>query len=166
MVKKELPKRVFKKGKKPLGKTSGKIREKKADVPILGSEKKRSVVQLPKINQVIPVWKLKLPSFSLTQAGWVSLLIVGGVFLVWQLFVLAAVYPTISRLIAERSALEAELRIWQNISSQYPTYRDAHFSSALLAYRLGERNTLEIELKKVLDIDPNFQPALVLQKEK
>lgn len=158
MVKKELPKRVFKKGKKPLGKTSGKIREKKKEIQGFEAKIHVSKIKFPKISLSIP--ELHFPitffSYSWVQAFWMGIILVGSAFLLWQIMVFAQIYPKASQQTKERKLLTTKLSTWQNLSSKYPLYRDAHMKVAILAYRLGERELLKAELEKVLTIDPNF----------
>lgn len=60
--------------------------------------------------------------------------------------------------------LQHELATWENVAQAYPTYRDAYFEAAVLAYRLGKKEKEEEYLQKALSIDPNFAPALELRK--
>lgn len=165
MVKKELPKRVFKKGKKPLGKTSGKIRKKRVQSSIPEPKRLQSKFKFPKINLSIP--KMHFPitffSYSWVQVFWIGIIVVGAALLLWQTAVFAHMYPKASQLTKERKTLTTELSVWQNLSAKYPLYRDAHIKIALLAFRLGERDLLKNELEKVLTIDPNSGTAQKLE---
>lgn len=64
----------------------------------------------------------------------------------------------------EYRKLQHELTTWENVTKAYPTYRDAYFEAAVLAYRLGKKEKEEMYLQKTLSIDPNFAPALELKK--
>lgn len=174
MVKKELPKRVFRRGKKPLGKTSGKIREKriedKADVAIVSG----STTQFPNINRLIAEWKKEYPQYlkkgkqylSLTKKHtlaapwmkyvWIAGIVVGVGLLAWESVVFMRVYPQVVAQAKQRKVLEARLATWESLAVKYPQYRDGHFEAALLAYRLGRLDIMQTELKKVLEIDPNY----------
>lgn len=164
-MKKELPKRVFKKGKKPLGKTSVKIREKRVVVQRIEQDS-QAHFKFPNINLSIPEMKLKVPHMpsSWIQFVWIGLVVFSVGLLLWQVSVFAQVYPASSQLALKRKSLQDQLTTWQNLSTQYPLYRDAHMEIALLAYRLGERAVMRVELDKVLTIDPNFSEGRTLQK--
>ncbi len=157
MAEKAPKKRIFKKGKIPLGKKSRKTREKK--VVFVASEIKEQGrhAKLPNINRVIAEWKKKAINASWAQAVWLSIIILGLGMLVWQMFVFAWVYPSFSKLLSERNTLEAELHTWENIATKYPSYRDAHVQAEIVAYRLGKKDIQELELRKILEIDPNFE---------
>lgn len=165
MVEKASKKRIFKKGKIPLGKKSRKAREKKIAPAVNEIKGKKWHIELPNINRFIAEWKQKILVPSWFKEGWAGVIVLGGGLLIWQLVAFGGIYPSFSRLISERNMLEEQLRTWENIASHYPTYRDAHFEVAVLAYKLGKRDVMESELKKVLEMDPNFQLALDLQKQ-
>lgn len=67
------------------------------------------------------------------------------------------------RLQEKRAKLEANMTLWEEITKKYPTYRDAYFEEALLAYQLGQRQKAWNLSRHVLLIDPNFTQARELQ---
>ncbi len=166
MVKKELPKRVFKRGKKPLGKTSGKVREKKEKILAQEIKESKFVFEFPNIHLFFAESKKQLRSISGVRYGWIIVIAAGILLCLWQLWVFVSISPQFFHLISERTMLEAQLHTWESLGNRYTSYRDAHFESALLAYRLGKKDVMDEELKKVLEIDPNFALVQQLQKEK
>ena len=63
----------------------------------------------------------------------------------------------------EHMQLTKELLSWESIIKRYPTYRDAYFEAAMLAYRLGDSAKEQNYLEHVLVIDPDFKPAQELK---
>lgn len=86
--------------------------------------------------------------------------IVFALFLSWELW---QTWTTWRQTKMEYAHLQQELRTWEDVTSRYPTYRDAYFEAAVLAYRLGDRQKELLYLQKVLAIDPNFVPAQQLK---
>jgi hypothetical protein len=62
-------------------------------------------------------------------------------------------------------SISAEISHWQQITKQYPQYRDGYFRLALLQYELGNEQLAGISLEKTLTIDPNFAPARAFQEK-
>lgn len=87
-----------------------------------------------------------------------------GVLLVWEIFQAGSGLVRLLRVFQQRQVLSNQLELWKDIAQKYPSYRDADFKVARLAYQLGDRATEQIYLEKVLQIDPNYQPGLKLQK--
>lgn len=71
---------------------------------------------------------------------------------------------TVKKVFENRNALQEQMTIWENISKEYPTYRDAYFQAAVLAYRLGDSTKERLYLEKTLQLDPNYEPAKKLQE--
>lgn len=65
---------------------------------------------------------------------------------------------------AEKQKLENEISEWKRVVSLRPDYRDAYFELAVLTYRLGRLDETKQYLAKVLELDPNYQPARELEK--
>lgn len=75
--------------------------------------------------------------------GWVGVT-------VYKTFVLWSV------LMSQRQKLYNELATWENITTQYPNYRDAYVEGALIAYRLGDSGKEQYFLQNLELLDPNF----------
>lgn len=60
--------------------------------------------------------------------------------------------------------LENQLNSWLDVVKTHPDYRDAYMHVAALAYQLKRIDEAKIYLNQALKIDPNFKPALELQK--
>ncbi len=63
----------------------------------------------------------------------------------------------------QRAQLTAQLQLWEEIVQKYPTYRDAYFEAARIAYRLNDREKSWKLVQKVLAIDPNFAAGKELE---
>lgn len=61
--------------------------------------------------------------------------------------------------------IEKEIAYWQEFTNKNPNYRDAFMKLAILNYKEDNTEEAQKNLKKVLDLDPNYSPALELQKE-
>lgn len=96
---------------------------------------------------------------------WLSIILVVSLifafFLGWKLW---NMYDTWQASQTEYVKVQRELTVWEHVMKEYPTYRDAYFEAAVLAYRLGKKDKEAEYLQKALSIDPNFQPALELKK--
>lgn len=64
----------------------------------------------------------------------------------------------------EPQAIREEISYWENVVSQKPDYRDAYLQLAILNYQIYENEKAREYLKKVQELDPNFQPAKELEK--
>lgn len=168
-------KRFFKNTKKKLGNSSVNIREKGRDGKDPQKNKEKVVLKvntqdLPKNSQTItersqgkpiskPIekktWQFWLIFVSIFFTGLASL--IGCLFLGNALIILYQVF-------SKRVALQQEMRLWEDISKKYPSYRDADFQVAILAYRLGDKGKEQEYITKTLAIDPNFEPAKKLAK--
>ena len=64
----------------------------------------------------------------------------------------------------ERTKIESEIKLWEEISQKFPEYKDAYFQLAVLNYKLGNIEPAKYYVEKALFIDPNFEKAKNLQK--
>ena len=175
--------RRFKKANKPLTLKGSKIMAKKRQAQLLVEQKaqKKEVEEkkkeskkkreFPKIPRIIP----ELPSFSFLQSRavfkislkWeiVAVLIILGLLLNWlvikHLFEVGKDWVV---LFSQRQQLSQQIGLWENITKQYPNYRDAYFEGAVLAYRLGNRQKENQFLTQLQLIDPNFPLTQGLEK--
>lgn len=158
-------KRFFTHTKKPkiaskegIGNKSVNIRGKKSEKEVV-LEKAEQIIQekieLPKNPQTIT--EEKKPSFThwlgLEVGLFVLLLTISAGFLLYGEVV------SLKKIVEKRANLEQELNAWEHIARQYPTYRDANFQVAILAYQLKNTNLEREYTEKTLAIDPNFEPA-------
>lgn len=88
-----------------------------------------------------------------------------GVALTLQAISVSKNLTTLKSIEGERSKTQREIIYWEEIVATHPSYRDAYFKLALLEYQLGDREKTSIYLKKTLEIDPNYTPALNFKKE-
>ena len=65
---------------------------------------------------------------------------------------------------AQRKEIEAEIEKWRNVVRERPDYRDAYFELALLTYRLERFGEARFYLRKVFELDPNFEAGRELEK--
>ena len=57
-----------------------------------------------------------------------------------------------------------EFTYWQKISSFGPNYRDAFLQKAILNYQLKRAQDAKADLKRALDLDPNYEDSLRVEK--
>lgn len=80
----------------------------------------------------------------------------------WEENVLGATSPPLALLKKAMEAPEeiaAEISFWEKIVKEKPDYRDAYLRLAVLNYQLHKKEEAREYLKKVIDLDPNFEPA-------
>lgn len=70
----------------------------------------------------------------------------------------------IEDLLAQPGQVWAEIQKWERVTQEYPNYRDAYLKLAQLYYQLYENDKTRENLKKALEIDPNFAPAKEFKK--
>lgn len=63
-----------------------------------------------------------------------------------------------------KSALLSQQKYWQDLVEKDKGYRDGYFMLAVLQYQLKDMKNAQQNIEKVLTIDPNFSPAIDLQK--
>lgn len=137
--------------------------------------------EFPRISRFIPelplisLERLPIPSFKL-YAGKIKRysqikLLLASALLVFAIllsgFVALSfhnVYTSWSQEMRKRQHLYAEMQLWSNIAKTYPTYRDAYFKGALIAYELGDSKKLQYFLDKLHLLDPNFPLTAPLKK--
>lgn len=77
---------------------------------------------------------------------------------------LYANYQNRQKIDLERQEITENIEKWQKILEKYQDYRDGYFQLAILEYRLKEFNKSKFYLDKVLEQDPNFMQARMLQE--
>lgn len=73
-------------------------------------------------------------------------------------------YQETKRKEVQKQQIEAEIRKWEKIARQRPDYRDAYFELAVLTYRLGRLAETRFYLRRVFELDPNFEAGRELEK--
>lgn len=64
----------------------------------------------------------------------------------------------------QRQALENQVEYWKGIAEKHKDYRDAYFQLSLLEYQLRDLESSRMYLKKVFELDPNFEKGKELEK--
>lgn len=64
----------------------------------------------------------------------------------------------------KKEVLMKEKKNWEEATSKYTDYRDGYFKLATINYQLGNIESARINLKKTLDLDPNFEAGRELEK--
>jgi tetratricopeptide (TPR) repeat protein len=129
---------------------------KKETVIFTASKETQNLSLFPTINRFITeTWKFFIVSFAS------GLLIIAIVF---QTMNLIKNMKEEKSLMATREKTIAELKYWEQITGQYKNYRDGYFKVALLQYRLGNIEEARLNLKKTLELDPNFEKGRNLEK--
>lgn len=70
----------------------------------------------------------------------------------------------VESLLAQPDKVWEEIKKWEKITQDFPGYRDAYLKLASLYYQLYQNEKAEENLKKALDLDPNFEPAKEMGK--
>lgn len=63
----------------------------------------------------------------------------------------------------QRAALERQVEYWNGVIKEHKDYRDAYFQLALLQYQLRNFEKSKEYLKKVFELDPNFEKGKELE---
>ncbi len=74
-------------------------------------------------------------------------------------------WETYLNLLKNRSLLEEDLSLWENIKTTLPDYEYAYLKLSNLHLRLGEKDKAGQILSEVLKINPGYQEAVDLQKK-
>lgn len=70
----------------------------------------------------------------------------------------------LKNLSVQKEALTSEKTSWEIILSKYPDYRDGYLTLANIEYKLGERGNALLNVRKAIEIDPNFSKAYEFEK--
>lgn len=186
-------KRFFRRSNLGVGNSAEKLREKtsvKKVIQIVKEKKQRVTLvhfqeahpkkhykskEFPNISQFISEVRLQIKHSSRVLSGNISKLSVKrwllvGIFslllvaLIWQAVGIGGSLQRLFAVLTKRAKLQTEMTLWENIAVKYPTYRDANFKVAVIAYQLGDRQKEELYLHKTLEIDPNYIYAQNLGK--
>lgn len=148
-----------------------KAQMQKSSIPEQVVENKKELSkkrEFPNISRFIP----DRPSFGMPKIEkltlkWGIVVVLAIIGLVLNLIVLQHLFITGKSWIAleeKRQQLSQEMSLWENITKEYPNYRDAYFEGALFAYRLGDSQKKQDFLNKLQLIDPNFPLTQGLEK--
>lgn len=162
-MKKSNKPRYFKKtqSKDVVGKTSGKPREKTV------AKKKELPSNSRPITEIITDWATWVErSLLLKGRLWITFMIS---FLLLMMIVVVSVsfYKNIrikQNVDREREKNTKDILYWQGIANKYKGYRDAYFQLAVLEYKIGDMEKSKQYLKKVFELDPNFEVGIRLEK--
>lgn len=69
------------------------------------------------------------------------------------------------RIEQERGETEKELLFWKESLNTYKDSRDIYFKIATLEYRLGNKEGAQENLRKALEVDPNFKEGREMEKQ-
>lgn len=72
-------------------------------------------------------------------------------------------YGVWSSLMAKRAVLSQQMQLWENITKQYPDYRDAYVEGAIFAYELGDKDKENYFIGQLQLLDPNLPQIKTLQ---
>src|SRR5690349_16412869 len=124
-------KHYFTKNNERIGKKSGKPRGKyKKQAQAIESlqtslpSQKAPDSQLPNIPQTIAEASQK---FRWQKGVLISFLTLVALLSAWQGIILIQRLLAVGNALEKRNALVQQMTLWENISKQYPTYRDAYF---------------------------------------
>ncbi len=71
---------------------------------------------------------------------------------------------TVAKVLIENNALTQAQQILTALVKELPGYRDAHYLLGFAYLKSGRNDLARQELEKALEIDPNYKPALDLEK--
>jgi len=66
--------------------------------------------------------------------------------------------------LADPQDIRKLISLWEKIVAEKPDYRDGYLQLAILNYKIWQNEKAQEYLKKALIVDPNFGPALELEK--
>lgn len=169
-------KRFFTRNKEKIGNKSVNIREKELKVLVKEAKKEIKVpadtfkpLELPKISHFITEVPKRLKAYIRSRSSPHDVMV--GIFLlivvsasIWQAVLFVQKALELQSVVIQRMKLSQDLGLWKGIAQKYPTYRDAYFQAAVLAYRLGDMNAERVLIGKTLQLDPNYLPAQNLEK--
>lgn len=115
----------------------------------------------PSISRSIP--EVSFPKLN----EWAVVIAVSAVFLVLILSLSLQINGQIRELARKqemRQTITSEITYWENVTSQYPGYRDGYFRLALLRYQLGEGEKAMEALDTALRLDPRFEAGISLRE--
>jgi tetratricopeptide (TPR) repeat protein len=88
-----------------------------------------------------------------------------GVGIIIGLIGTLVVYQQLNAVKQQRQEVVDEFTKWQQFTQEHPGYRDGYVQLAELSYRLGNVSESRQYVSKALELDPNFEPAIELQKK-
>ncbi len=107
----------------------------------------------------------KIPRFITEQKTWFVVLLVLAIGAIGFLgSTLYSQWQQVQHARQKQAKLTHDLRTWENIIQRYPTYEDAYFEAAIVAYQLGERAEEMRLLQQLQALNPNYSLAQSLEK--
>lgn len=61
-----------------------------------------------------------------------------------------------------KTKVSQDISFWEEVIKERPDYRDAYFELAVLEYKKGDFEKAKKYLDKVFELDPVYQPAILL----
>lgn len=132
--------------------------------------------QFPKIPRVIPETTTLLASIPLSSSSikptqghlkWGILIVLIVLGLVWNYLIVttfAKKFTSWSGLLVKREKLREQMSLWENITKQYPNYRDANVEGEIYAYMLADKGKEQYFLQNLQLLDPNFPLTKTLEQ--
>ncbi len=117
-----------------------------------------------KNREILGNWRLRFPEDRGVRIFFISLWVVVLLSIGILSYEFAINFSNFNKNRVERAKVEAEVDFWNKVLGKYPNFRDAYYQRSVLEYRLGEKIQAERDIQKVLEIDPNFEPALKLEE--
>lgn len=71
--------------------------------------------------------------------------------------------PVLGEFTQENEELINRINYWKKVVIDYPNYRDGYMQLAILTYQIGNMVASINYVEKVLELDPNYQPAKELR---
>lgn len=72
--------------------------------------------------------------------------------------------PVLGKSTEDTKETTDEITYWQDIVKSQPDYRDAYMKLVILNLKIDKIDEAKSNLAKVLEIDPNYQPALEIKE--
>jgi len=130
--------------------------------PVAQDQIEAKPLKFPSISRWIP--EVQVPSLpvifekELIVGFFCGCLVVAILFSGIRVYALLQVYEGV---VQEKVALIKQKTYWQDVTRQYPQYRDAHFRLGVLSYQEGNTTEARAEVRKALELDPSFTEARV-----
>lgn len=92
----------------------------------------------------------------------------GVFFFCWVLFLTVQLSHALQQqksIEAQRKKVVSDIRFWEKVTVEKPDYRDGYFMLAVLQYRLGKKDEASVNVKKALELDPNFKEGREFERK-
>lgn len=65
----------------------------------------------------------------------------------------------------QREPIQKEIKEWEEVVRETPTYRDGHLKLATLYWKINEDQKAKEAINKAKEIDPNYEPTYKLEEK-